>query len=341
MPRSIPELLSIAEDQRDQGWLTQSVQSAIELEFSTIPLYLSAYWSIQHPTPKDANSVSGLIINIAYEEMLHLGLACNMLSALGTTPDIVSAVPTYQRRGLPGGVKPHLYVTLAGLTMERIRKLFMEIEYPEGGPVTDVVEETATTTYPTIGAFYDAIQAAFTKLRPPLTAQKQLTYPAASPWLFPVQTPNDFLRAITTIKEQGEGTSTTPDAPDYGNELAHYYKFASIAHGAMYVQGTDQHWSYSGPPKVPFQSVYPVMEVPKGGYPNPPAEEHTFNQLFTDLVNTLQQAWEIGGTTGNQLLSTAVTEKMELLDNPASQLVQQNYCPTFEYQSTNSGAVKQ
>jgi rubrerythrin len=325
MERSIPELVRVREEERDTAWLTESLQSAIALEFSTIPLYLSAYFSIQSPNPGDPNSAAGLLESIFVEEMLHLGLTCNMLASLGGEPDIVGAVPTYQRRGLPGGVLPNLYVTLAGLTPDRLTQLFMAIEYPEGGPVT----AAALQTYPTIGAFYDAITAAFTQQQPLLTPGKQLAFPTSGdPWLSPILTPNDFLTAIRTIKEQGEGTSTSPDAPDFGNELAHYYKFGSIANGKLYVK-TDTGWSYSGA-AVPFPTVYPLMEVPIGGYPHPPAGELAFNQQFTQLVNTLQQAWNTGGSEGNTSLSNAIG-MMPNLTSLAAPLAQQNYCPTFEY----------
>ncbi len=331
MPRSIPELICVPDTQRDRAWLLESLQSAVALEFSTIPLYLSAMWSIQTPDAS-VDSAYSLIQDIAIEEMLHFGLACNMLASLGGTPDIAGAVPTYQRRGLPGGVKPYLYVTLAGLTLDRVTKLFMEIEYPEGGPVT----RQAAVSYPTIGAFYDAIKAAFTARQWTLDGQKQLTFPTTGQaWLTPVLSSNDFTTAITTIQEQGEGTSTTPEAPISGNELAHYYKFGSIANAQLYVQQADGSWSYTGA-SVPFPSVYPVMEVPAGGYPNPPAAEQTFNQAFTDLVNTLQSAWSTGGSAGNQLLDTAVNEKMGALNPLAVALTQQNYCPTFAYLSAQA-----
>src|SRR5205823_12262134 len=90
MARSVVELLQVDESHRDIGWLEEALQHALELEFATIPLYLSAMWSIQNPPPNPPpDSASGLIYGIALEEMLHLGLVCNMLTTLGATPHIV------------------------------------------------------------------------------------------------------------------------------------------------------------------------------------------------------------------------------------------------------------
>jgi hypothetical protein len=55
------------------------LQGAVSLEFSTLPPYLSALWSVKD----DLSPVAKSIREIAQEEMLHMALACNMLSAIG------------------------------------------------------------------------------------------------------------------------------------------------------------------------------------------------------------------------------------------------------------------
>src|SRR5215470_7448984 len=79
--------------------LQGSLLTAIQLEFSTIPPYLCAQWSINN----DPDNVEGTIENIVLQEMLHFGLACNMLTAIGGTPEIAEAdfVPSYPTNGLP------------------------------------------------------------------------------------------------------------------------------------------------------------------------------------------------------------------------------------------------
>jgi hypothetical protein len=38
MARAIPELMQVDESERDLTWLQESLQNAVKLEFSTIPL---------------------------------------------------------------------------------------------------------------------------------------------------------------------------------------------------------------------------------------------------------------------------------------------------------------
>src|SRR5579862_1466980 len=98
MPRrSVGELVGLPPEQHDFNWLKESLQWAVELEFATIPVYLSGMWSIE----QQSGEVYNLINSVVLEEMLHLGLACNMLVAIGGKPEITP--PTYPG-GLPGGV---------------------------------------------------------------------------------------------------------------------------------------------------------------------------------------------------------------------------------------------
>src|SRR5262245_40886606 len=173
MSRSIAELLRVAEPDRDGDWLEESLRHAVTLEFATIPLYLAALWSIQDPPPPTpwsgaaCNTAYAVLRGIAVEEMLHFGLVCNMLTTIDSSPNISNAVPTYPSQGLPGGVRPDLTVTLAGLTPDRVANLFMQIEYPEYPvPGTTPPPPPPEGDYNTIGALYDAISSAFTSLNP-------------------------------------------------------------------------------------------------------------------------------------------------------------------------------
>jgi hypothetical protein len=59
--------------------LQEALLTAIQLEFSTIPPYLCAQWSIN----ADPSDVSDMIQGVVVQEMLHFGLACNMYTATG------------------------------------------------------------------------------------------------------------------------------------------------------------------------------------------------------------------------------------------------------------------
>ena len=89
------------------------------------------------------------IKDVVLEEMLHLGIACNLLNALdGGMPNISGSVPTYPRWGLPGGVHPGLACGSALFSKAVVADTFMKIEEPESGPIVWYRGES----FPTIGA---------------------------------------------------------------------------------------------------------------------------------------------------------------------------------------------
>ena len=152
-PDSIP-VLTAALESASYGpagveCLKKSLRAAIKLEFATIPPYLTAMWSIKEPTDPVKITIFGIVL----EEMGHMGLACNMLVALGESPALATPgfVPTFPGP-LPGDVHPGLTVGLRRLTPSQL-KTFMDIEYPEGGPITAL----AARAFETIGAFYAAL----------------------------------------------------------------------------------------------------------------------------------------------------------------------------------------
>ena len=63
--------------------LRTAIQTAIELEHSTIPPYLTANFTLSN-TGNDA--ISNVISSVVGEEMLHLSIACNLLNAIGGSP---------------------------------------------------------------------------------------------------------------------------------------------------------------------------------------------------------------------------------------------------------------
>lgn len=328
--RRIVDLLAVPAEQYDLTWLQDSLQVAVELELSTLPPYLCGYWSCQDPNAPAAQ----LILSVIYQEMLHMGLVANMLTTIGGTPTINTKVPTYPGP-LPGGVAPDLTVYLSGLTKDYIADVYMPIEYPEAGPITPPPTEE------TIGQFYDAISAAFSQVNPTFTGQNQMTAtigPSPPNTVYPITSLAYAQQAIDEIKEQGEGTTTSPDAVDFGNALAHSYKFAEIYNGALLVPAGDT-WTYTGDP-VPFPDTYPMGMVPEGGWPDPPSNVakllHTFDETFKSVVDNLQAAWE----TGNSSALGAAIGDMYNLSGPAAQLMQtpQNggpatYGPDFIYPS--------
>jgi hypothetical protein len=272
----IVQLMKVAPAQHNRAWLKEALQAAIQLELATLPPYLCALWSIKDGQGK----VYDLLHDIVMEEMLHMGLACNLLTTVGGTPvlNTDAVVPKYPGP-LPGGVRPELtHVALTRLTKEVVKDVFMEIEYPQYGPIAFELG----ATYPTIGAFYDAILAAFEKHTGDITGQRQLQN--AGVGLTEIKTLEAGKDAIGMIKVQGEGTTQSPEEAD--GQLAHYYRFAEIYHGRTLIKTPDGRYKYEGDP-IPFPDVFPMAEVPAKGYP----ESADFDRNYTAMLDDLQAAW--------------------------------------------------
>ncbi|MGH3871881.1 MAG: ferritin-like domain-containing protein [Pseudonocardiaceae bacterium] len=282
----IIRLMQITPDQRDLEWIKTSLQAAIALELSTIPPYLCGWWSIRQPQQQAALLIRGIVL----DEMFHLGLVCNMLSAIGGTPQVIAAAAAYPGP-LPGGVRPQLTVYLSGLTTTYVQEVFMEIEMPEH-PLALVQEGP-----PTIGAFYDALNEAFQQVQPAISLNNQLSLGRiGANSLAPITDLAGVEDSITLIKEQGEGTSTSPGAPQAAGGFAHYYKFGEIYHGRALRQVNGK-WEFSGD-VIAFPEVYPMGVVPAGGWPDPDPTVRglleRFNTDYTSILQDLETAWVQG-----------------------------------------------
>ena len=109
--------------------LRKDLQTALELEYSTIPLYHTAWASIKQGYNLEVQAV---IKRILVQEMMHMSLVANILNAVGGEPSLYSkdVFPRYPSR-LPGGVQPGLVVPMEKLSISLIMNVFMKIEEPE------------------------------------------------------------------------------------------------------------------------------------------------------------------------------------------------------------------
>ena len=92
---------------RDLPSLRNALQSALKLEFFTIPPYLTALYSLTG-TSRGAQYARSIIRNVVRDEMLHMNLVCNILNAIGGDPDVRAAVPAYPNpipMSLAGGLE--------------------------------------------------------------------------------------------------------------------------------------------------------------------------------------------------------------------------------------------
>ncbi len=282
----------------DLHCLEKALQGAVTLEFATVPPYLSAIWSIKD----DLHLVARSIRVIVQEEMLHLALVCNMLSAIGCVPKINSAVPTYPG-SLPMRIHPELTVSLSGLSDDAL-DVFLEIERPanpeehielEG----TVIEQAACHKVgdKTIGKFYDEILGAFRRVNLALSTDRQITGPLS--WVV-VQDLGDVAKAINIIKHQGEGADSPVDSSF--QELAHYYRFAEIRVGKeLRYNPKHELWEFRDDLPIERPEHWPMAVVPAGGYRREDVSAEVwrllegFDRTYSHVLDLLQSVWEADG----------------------------------------------
>jgi hypothetical protein len=257
--------------------LQDALQTAMRLEFSTIPPYLCAQWSIN----TDPGGVGNMIKNIVVQEMYHFALAGNMLTAIGGTPSVADAkfIPSYPTNVLPGDIPQTVAIDLKPLTPDQAQ-VFMQIEFPEFPPV-------ALATGPaTIGEFYDTIAEGFTTVNPTINPN---AYAVNSGEATPIRSVAEALAAISLIKGEGEGTRGSPDQPPQGEKtFAHYYVFKEIFTQKTLVQDAAGKWSYTGAP-IQFPTWFEFQQSAVT-----PSPSLAFNRAVTQLLIGLQACWTRG-----------------------------------------------
>ncbi len=194
--------------------LAIDLQTAMELEWATIPTYLNGWYSIK----RDHNTnISATIQSIVIEEMKHFNLVANMLIAMNVNPVIKSniAAPHFPVRGLPGSVLPNLTVNMEKLSIDYIFKVYMGIEVPLKTEVAGDYSCKNCTCF-TIGAFYDEIKGCITQLNnsgedifDPKTKNKQPIHLGIKPILSAA----DAMDAVDLIVSEGEGSGTISNCP--------------------------------------------------------------------------------------------------------------------------------
>lgn len=283
--------------------LIDALQRAAILEFSTIPPYLCALYSIKDVTTQAFQTLRSVVL----EEMLHLNLVSNLVNSIGGFPVFVvggnALVPSYPgyifNQDPPSGP----YVQLMAASTDLMQQVFMEIEKP--APYNAPAQED---DFVTIGQFYKAIEQGFencvatepdlfTKYGPGFQ-RTDLYFGSGGGKAIYVDSLDTAKLAIKEIVQQGEGA--TPPKQEYQDkqpfgtynyygyrsddtygpilgtplDLSHYFKFKDLADG-----------------KIPLGTVYPMI-------PNPSLDEfesrwtrqlaELFNDAYGLMINTLQ-----------------------------------------------------
>lgn len=322
------------------GRVKTALQSAIELEHSTIPPYLYALYSLN---PARNGVIADVIQSVVVEEMLHLTLAANILNALGGRPVIDSPnfVPSYPGP-LPGGVEDELTVHLSPFSMEQL-ETFLAIEQPEK-PLQ--FRSLAVSDTVTIGEFYTEIGTAIQKLPDGAFSARNQVGPDLMFDSIVVRDKETALEAIKIIIEQGEGTSASP-LEVIGTDFAHYYRFMEIKKGHRLVPtpgrgpNPEDQYGYSGE-AVHFDptGVYPVASDPQTPPPGTVAarENDNFNYTYTSLLRALDTL--LNGTATAKQFNIALGLMMSLKGMAKSMMAGIPNAaiivgPTFHYQPIN------
>ncbi|KAI8495715.1 hypothetical protein Bbelb_266870 [Branchiostoma belcheri] len=126
--------------------LKANLQLALRFEWTTIPLYLSAYYSI-----KDGfnTKVASLLKSVVIDEMNHMALVANIINAIGWKPVLndPEVFPTYPGP-LPAGCRPDVAVQLAKCSLHQIHDVFMAIEKAEcAGHIYETISSLETMLF--------------------------------------------------------------------------------------------------------------------------------------------------------------------------------------------------
>jgi len=332
---------TLPEHEEEKARIQAKLQKALELEWSTIPPYLVAYYSLR---PEANREVAGLIKSVFMEEMLHMVLAANLLTAIGGRPRLGEAnLPSYPLRLEFEGKEfadRSFDIHLAAFSTQSI-ETFLAIELPQDlfrqsvAPMMDPVRIEGST----IGEFYDGIKTSLAALCREAgedvvfsgIPENQLPdhfYWSAGGGVVQVKDLETAFKALDIIIDQGEGSAGTISAGqgDYFSDptdIAHYFRFNEIKFGRHYAK-TDLPGDLPTGPAFPidYKAVYPIRSNCK---PSDFAGDTTlallnerFNRTYTLMLYELEVAFN-----GNpEVLFTAIRDGMGGLGDLAVAMMQ-------------------
>lgn len=268
------------------AYLHTLAQAAIEVEHSTIPPYLTAMYTLK---PGSNSRAYEVIRSVVMEEMLHMTLAANLLTAIGGTPRTTYEDFCTYPTCVPCRA-PAMWVPLRHFSPEAI-DAFLTIESPAASPgTTEHYDKCKAWHFPeswgSIGDFYALIERHLIELvddqgeawvfgwkngkpDPERTARQCQPYHYYNGGgnLTTIHDKDTALAAMNCIVEQGEGLShelfhDSDKTFERLVDVPHYYRFNEIRNGRYY-RPSDR---LSDPPQgnplpVEWSQVYRI-EVP-------------------------------------------------------------------------------
>lgn len=321
-----------AKNARTPDELAKVLQKALELEYSTIPPYLTAWWSIKvdETAPGQPNKDAQKIMEtLAMEEMLHMAAVSNIIRALGKTSDLRTNCPSYPCTLPMLDIKVGWKINLEPFSESSLKEVYMRIEQPvHPVPYPDNLEDECPDPKPKyIGDFYEAI---INNIRDNFSdcdfshcdtrvqyegGNRKLHRPPGTSIL--VSDKKTAIAALNFIVDQGEGNSKTP-MTDNG-EPAHFYRLAQIMKKRKLVPNPDSplKFSYSGEEIVTdYGNVHQFPKNDKySNYDdqNDPRREkrdaiQSFNNQYKQMVQDLQNRLNIDKNATKSEICSANTD---------------------------------
>ena len=317
------------------------LQSALELEFATIPTYLSAAFSLT-----SNGKIYQLILRAAIEEMLHMTAVANLMNAIGIAPNIVAAVPEFPYHLTV--LEPPLKLDLRSFSFDLIRDLFMQIEAPEDpvqfptlAPAADrprtigqfyagIIDIIGSDTIP--GLFNNAVRDAYKQrqVRPNfapiayLSNQDASKYPLKADIDFKITDKASAVRHLSWVVDQGEGSAPFDPLTAEGIP-GHYYRFESILKSRFLIKDTHAElgYSFSGG-DIPFDpaGVHEFDANAKikdyDAFPPVRRQMKRFNDNYTSMINSLQGAFNCPSPDQQEQAMAAYDQAVGIMRNMAN-----------------------
>jgi hypothetical protein len=310
-------------------WL---LTQACELEHGLMCEYLFAQFSLKR-SEREGLSAEQLakvtawetvIVDVTKQEMLHLALATNLLTAIGAAPHLHRPNFPILSRWYPPGVQ----VALVRFG-ERALRHFVYLERPEGMDLEDAEGFSAMgqaqpltggdelmavpEDYLTVGHLYRGIEHGLERLverhgepavfiGPP---EAQATTEVFEwPELTAVTDLASAKAAIELIVEQGEGARG-----DWRD--AHFGKFVGLLDDYLATRAADPGFEPARPVEPAYVRLPPDIEAPAAVITDPLTAQvaDLFNALYETTLQTLSRYFVHSGETGEQVTTLATTAK--------------------------------
>lgn len=313
--------------------LEKHLQAACNLELWTIPLYLTAAYSITNapnisaPQAELDSDPKTIILSVVVQEMYHLQLACNLASAYGFAPQLnaptYDALPYIHPESQPPTVQLGNAIDVIGL--------MVEVETPDPGtpPTTPQYDANGNPSYDSIGDLYNVLKILAGQF--PLATSPVQNVQSTFGARYQVNKvdgydtsgdANTVVNSVHVIGDQGEGQIGQPqellDHDQYTepvsgsrfyaeDHISHYYRFELIQNfiqqnpGALTVYTTGT-----------YDPTNPAQKTAQGN----------LNVVYTKLLRDLRLGWQ----TSNSLsldamwfIRTALTNVLALEITPEFQ----------------------